>query len=95
MSWIPSEAVTGLNKAIFGTGFTHYDDPPPDVIGDLAELLDGDRFRFANHLAAAIEVDEDGTIVAAEYGGGCLMGATTIALGDSEVTAMRARFPVR
>ena len=35
LSWIPSEAVTGLNKAIFGTGFTHYDEPPPDVIEGL------------------------------------------------------------
>lgn len=50
LSWIPSEAVTGLNKAIFGTGFTHYDDPPPDVIDDLDALRDADRFRFANHL---------------------------------------------
>ena len=32
LSWIPSEAVPGLNKVIFGTGFTHYDDPPPDRI---------------------------------------------------------------
>ena len=38
LSWIPSEAVTGLNKAVFGSGFTHYDDPPPDVIRDLEAL---------------------------------------------------------
>ena len=48
ISWIPSEAVTGLNKAIFATGFTHYDPPPPDVIEDLDALRDSDRFRFAN-----------------------------------------------
>jgi len=29
ISWIPSEAVTGLNKGIFESGFAHYDDPPP------------------------------------------------------------------
>ena len=56
LSWIPSEAVTGLNKAIFGTGFTHYDDPPPDRIDDLEALRAGDAFRFANHLAAWIDV---------------------------------------
>ena len=39
VSWIPSEAVTGLNKAIFESGFTHYDSPPPDVLGDLSESL--------------------------------------------------------
>ena len=30
LSWIPSEAVTGLTKSAFEAGFTHYDDPPPD-----------------------------------------------------------------
>ena len=38
VSWIPSEAVTGLLKGTFEAGFTHYDDPPPDVIDDLEEL---------------------------------------------------------
>ena len=29
LSWIPSEAVTGLPKQFFEVGVTHYDDPPP------------------------------------------------------------------
>ena len=85
LSWIPSEAVTGLNKAIFGTGFTHYDDPPPDRIDDLDALRDGDAFRFANHLAAWIDV-VDGQIVDAGYEGGCVMGATTVALAGKQAT---------
>ncbi len=85
LSWIPSEAVSGLNKAIFGTGFTHYDDPPPDVIDDLVALRDADRFRFANHLAAWIEV-ENGAVVDAGYSGGCVMGSTTVALGGKQAT---------
>ncbi len=85
LSWIPSEAVTGLNKAIFGTGFTHYDDPPPDELGDLEELRAADRFRFANHLVGWIEV-VDGEIVDAGYDGGCLMGATTVAVGPKQAT---------
>jgi hypothetical protein len=93
LSWIPSEAVTGVNKAIFGSGFTHYDDPPPDVIDDLDALRDADRFRFANHLSACIEVDDDGTIVSAEYTGGCVMGATTVALGGKEATFAAVAFP--
>ena len=40
LSWIPSEAVTGANKSVFEIGFTHYDDPPPDVIEDLEALRD-------------------------------------------------------
>src|SRR5882672_122229 len=50
LSWIPSEAVTGVNKGAFEIGFTHYDEPPPDVIPDLDVLRDTDRFRFANRL---------------------------------------------
>jgi len=85
LSWIPSEAVTGLNKVVFGSGFTHYDDPPPDVIHDLEGLRDQDRFRFANHLVGWIEFD--GTrIVDAGYGGGCLMGATTVAVGGKQAS---------
>ena len=33
VSWIPSEAVTGVTKGAFETGFTHYDAAPPDDIG--------------------------------------------------------------
>jgi hypothetical protein len=91
LSWIPSEAVTGLNKAIFGTGFTHYDDPPPDVIEDLEALQAADRFRFANQLIGWIEV-VDGTIVDAGYEGGCLMGATTLGLGVGRATFAAVAF---
>ncbi len=87
MSWIPSEAVAGLAKLPFGTGLAHYDAPPPDVIGpdvpgcSLEALRDADRFRFANHLAAWVDVDDDGTISGAGYAGGGLLGATTLSLG--------------
>jgi hypothetical protein len=91
LSWIPSEAVTGLNKAIFGTGFTHYDDPPPDELGDLEALRAADRFRFANHLVGWIEV-VDGAIVDAGYDGGCLMGATTVAVGPKHATFAAVAF---
>ncbi len=29
LSWIRSEAVTGVNKAAFEVGFIHYDEPRP------------------------------------------------------------------
>ncbi len=91
LSWIPSEAVTGMNKAIFGSGFTHYDIPPPDVIDDLEALRAADRFRFANNLIGWIEVD-NGVIVAAGYSGGCLMGATTIAVGSKQASFAAVAF---
>jgi hypothetical protein len=89
VSWIPSEAVTGLNKAIFDSGFTHYDSPPPDVLGDLAAMGAQDKFRFANRLHAFIEV-EDGRVVDAGYIDGSVMGATTIRIGKKDLARYQA-----
>lgn len=82
VSWIPSEAVSGLPKQVFEVGVTHYDEPPPDSIPDaatLAELREAARFRFANQLNAWIEV-EDGAVVDAGYSGGGQMGLTTVSV---------------
>lgn len=92
VSWIPSEAVTGLTKSAFEAGFTHYDDPPPDQIDDLEALRLADRFRFANHLAAWIEV-EDGQIVDAGYTGAGTIGSTTVRLGTRDLATLEA-FPL-
>jgi len=92
VSWIPSEAVTGMTKSAFEAGFTHYDEPLPDVIEDLEALRLADRFRFANRLAAWIDV-EDGRIVAAGYSGGGAIGATTVRLGSKDVATLEA-FPL-
>src|SRR5690242_13585704 len=62
LSWIPSEAVTGVSRTAFDSGFTHYDDPPPAEFGTIAALRATDRFRFANVLRAWIDVDHDGRI---------------------------------
>ncbi|HZP29073.1 MAG TPA: cyclic nucleotide-binding domain-containing protein [Acidimicrobiia bacterium] len=82
LSWIPSEAVTGLPRQVFEVGVTHYDEPPPDVIADddeLEQLRVAGRFRFANRLAAWIEV-RDGAVVDAGYCGGGRMGLTTVSV---------------
>jgi hypothetical protein len=106
VSWIPSEAVTGMTKLPFEVGFTHYDNPPPDVIEDLEALGAADGFRFANRLGAWIEV-ENGKVVDHGYTGGAVMGSTTVRLGkqatyaavgfpeirrDPEISATWARF---
>lgn len=92
ISWIPSEAIPGVNKAAFTIGFTHYDEPPPDHIDELAALRDADRFRFANSLEAWIEV-RDGGIVDAGYSGGILMGSTSVRLVGRESTFAAVAFP--
>jgi len=81
LSWIPSEAVAGGTRLPFDAGVAHYDSPPPDVLGDLDQLREQDRFRFANRLAAWIEIDKSGWIKASGYSGGGQIGATTVRVG--------------
>jgi Cyclic nucleotide-binding domain len=107
VSWIPREAVEGLARMTFETGFAHYDLPPPDRLEDLSTLLADDRIRFANELRAWIEV-KDGTVIEHGQTGRGHMGRTTVRLGwlgisrqgvalpdlrpEPQVTATSARF---
>jgi hypothetical protein len=86
ISWIPPEAVEGLPKIPFELGIGHYDETPPDQLGegDLEQLRAADRFREANELRAWIEV-EDGKIVDYGHEGGGLVGSTTFRLGPRDV----------
>ena len=96
VSWIPSESVSGLYKAGFAIGASHPDDPPPDVIedpADLDEMHRAQRFRFANRLAAWIEV-ADGRITGAGYSGRGYISRTRFGWGPQrEVTFHPAGFP--
>jgi len=84
VSWIPSEAMTGPLRVPLDMGIGHYDVPPPDQIDDLEALRAGDRFRFANHLRAYIEVT-DGKVTGAGYLGGGLIGSTIVKLGSKVI----------
>ena len=92
LSWIPWEAVEGMTKVAFTAGVTHYDPPPPDTIEDLEALRQSDRFRFANHLRAWIDVD-GGRVVRAGYSGGGHIGSTTVRLGPKQVTFAAVSLP--
>jgi len=92
LSWIPSEAVTGANKPMFEFGIAHYDEPPPDVLGDITEMAAADAFRFANRLTAWVDV-EGGRIVGAGYGDGGVMGSTTVRLGGKGITFAAVELP--
>lgn len=84
ISWIPSEAMSGLMKVPMDLGISHYDEPPPDHVEpeDLEQLRTDHRFRFANHLAVWVDV-ENGQIVDSGYSGGGLVGSTKITAGFS------------
>ena len=80
VSWIPSEAVQGSTRLAFDAGFTHYDQPPPDVLDDLEGLRAADRFRFANVLRAWVDVGPAGDVTGCGYLGGGAMGSTTVSV---------------
>ena len=93
VSWIPSESVSGPIKAGFVVRMAHYDDPPPDVIESLDDLNAAGKFRFANHLAAWIEV-ADGRVVDAGYSGRGYISFTRLAWGPRrEMRFQAAEFP--
>jgi hypothetical protein len=84
-----------MPKLPFELGITHYDEPPPDQIGegDLEELRDADRFREANRLRAWIEV-EDGKILDAGYSGDALVGSTRVKLGPMSLGFPGVKYPL-
>lgn len=99
VSWIPSEAVSGMMRLGFATKVSHYDDPPPDSLGGpdamlaaLESLRDADGFRFANRLQARATFDGD-TVTEYEQTGGVLMGATTAQLGPLGITFQAVHMP--
>jgi hypothetical protein len=93
VSWIPSEAITGPVRLPMDIGLGHYDDPPPDELGDVADLVAADRCRFANELAAWIDVD-DGRIVDAGYAGGGHVGGTSMRLLGRSLTIPGVAYPL-
>ena len=93
VSWIPSESVAGLYKTGFAVGASHPDDPPPEVLEDLDGLFAAEKFRFANRLAAWIEV-EGNRVVDAGYAGRGYISGTRFGWGPHrEVAFQPTEFP--
>ncbi len=95
VSWIPSESVTGaVFRVPFEVGFSHYDEPPPDLLTDIDALLATDRARFVNNLRAWIEI-QGGVIVDHGHAGTGRIGATTLRLGRQDMTFAAVPLPDR
>ncbi len=93
ITWIPSEAISGMPKLPFEMGVAHYDEPPPDRIDDLDPLHENDLFREANELKAWIEVEDD-KVVDHGYSGKGRIGITRIKLGPREVAFAAVQYPL-
>jgi hypothetical protein len=93
ITWIPSEAISGMPKLPFELGVTHYDDPPPDRLEEIEELRERDAFREANELRAWVEF-EDGKPTHYGYSGGAHLGVTRIKLGRRELAFPAVKYPL-
>ena len=93
ISWIPSEAVTGIVYRVpFDVAVAHYDAPPPDTLPDVDAYLGADGARFANPLRAWIEV-RDGEIVDFGHSGAGRIGSTTLKLGPRQLRFIAYALP--
>jgi hypothetical protein len=92
VSWIPSAAITGVTKAPFEIGMTHYDDPPPDSLVDLDRVVGPNGARFANELRAWIDV-EDGRIVSHGQSGAGRISTSKVKIGGYAVLVPAKAFP--
>ena len=92
MSWIPSEAMSGLMRVPLDVGIGRYDDPPPDTIEDLAILHEQGRFRFANQLSAWAEI-VNGQIVDGGYSGCGYICPTELSVGVGQIAIAAVALP--
>jgi len=92
VSWIPSEAISGMTKLPFDMGVTKYDEPPDDTMHHFKELLASDKFRFANELRAWVDV-EHGRITDCGYSGQGHINVSTIRIGRREAAFAAVALP--
>ena len=93
VTWLPVEALEGVPNVPLELAIAHYDDPPPDVLGDLDELRRADAFREANELRAWIRV-EDGRIAGHGYSGRGVAGFPRFELGPYQIAFPGIELPV-
>lgn len=92
LSWIPSEAVTGIMRSSFSAGLSHYDPPPPGTLDDLEALRRADGFRFANRLNAWAEFS-GAEVTGYGQSGGLVMGSTSVRVGALGATFAAVAMP--
>jgi CRP-like cAMP-binding protein len=92
VSWIPLDAMEGVQGLVADLGVGHWDLPPPDQLENLDELIAADAIRFANELRAWIEV-EDGVITRYGHLGKGRMGQSLLKAGSRQIAFAAVALP--
>ncbi len=93
ITWLPFAALDALPELPIGIAVAHHDEPPPEVLGDLDELRDADRFREANQLKGWVEV-EGGRIVSYGRVGRSVVTGAGLDLDEGQIAFPAIEFPV-
>ena len=93
ITWLPAEALEGIPNVPLELAIAHYDDPPPERIGDLEQLRREDAFREANELRAWIRV-EGGEIVGHGHSGRGVAGFPRFELGPRQIAFPGVELPM-
>ena len=93
ITWLPFAALDALPELPIGIAVAHYDEPPAEVLGDLDELRDADRFREANQLQGWVEV-ENGKIVGYGRDGRSVVTGAGLELDAGQTAFPAIEFPV-
>jgi cyclic nucleotide-binding protein len=93
ITWLPFGMLDALPDLPIGLAVAHYDEPPPDPLGDLDELREADGFREANELRAWIEVEGEEVVAHGHVGRGLAAGAGPD-LGADQIAFPAVQFPV-
>jgi CRP-like cAMP-binding protein len=92
VSWIPLDAMEGVQGLVADLGVGRWDLPPPDQLENLDELIAADAIRFANELRAWIEV-EGGQITGYGHLGKGRMGQSIPKAGSRQITFAAVALP--
>ena len=93
VTWIPSEAVEGMPKLPFELGVAHYDEPPPDVLGDLEQLHSEGRIPRGER-APRLDRGQGRADRRPRSEGGGLLGVTRMRLGPARMAFPAVAFPL-
>jgi hypothetical protein len=86
LSWIPGDVMKEIASLPFDVGLAHFDPTLPQEIDDFETVGDEHPYRLVNQLRAWIDVNDEGEIVEAGYGGrGRLYDASRRDVGRTQI----------